>query len=349
MSRRDQTLVLGTLLGLSALPAACISIAPIQAARNVQVEAYRGDFTLTDRANAEATFREILGDRNIDELDLPEDVVSDGGASPDTLPVVPRWRAGLRHGVPLARLVTPTKATSKWEPYLLRAQSGRFKVTGQFVLSVSLYPWDNRNARRSFVEGVGHYVVVDEDKESPDGGQNEEFVASADFYIVDSRPSEIRRLNTLSGDDLYFDAIIRQHVVREFQPDKKRYVHESTLINRIYLTRIEEDIYVIDYCGYHDLGVIRKKDSKVLWSGCIWFDRPPDGRKLIDMRQQNSGLIYDDYAPKLERKGFVQERGFVPGENKGSYFWTPGKDPEPTCHKRQPPPELCRRMPSVKK
>ena len=181
----------------------------------------------------------------------------------------------------------------EWVPYVEKLISGDVVATGTGTFVVSLMP---QNHDQFFFEGWGHYNVVDR--------RANQILVSGEFRAVDDGAHEMAEF--AQG---YFDAHVRQTLVRHFAPHRASFVHESELVLRVHVRRLEQDLYVLDYGAGHEVG-IENDTGRLEVTGCIEFDHHTDARKVIDMRGLR--LLRNDYGEKLAAAGFQPEPPVAP-------------------------------------
>jgi hypothetical protein len=175
----------------------------------------------------------------------------------------------------------------EWVPYVEKLMRGAVEATGTGSFVVSLMPQDHA---QFFFEGWGHYNVVDREAK--------QILVSGEFMAIDDGPHSVSEFSRGT-----FDTRVRQTLVRHFAPGRPSFVHESELVLRLHVRRIEEQLYILDYGAGHEVGIVNEQ-GKIEVTGCLAFEHQKDGRKLIDMR--GVALLRDDYADKLEAAGFPQ-------------------------------------------
>jgi hypothetical protein len=173
----------------------------------------------------------------------------------------------------------------EWVPYVEKLMRGDVEATGTGSFVVSLMPQDHR---QFFFEGWGHYNVVDRGAK--------QILVSGEFMAIDDGPHSIDEFQQGT-----FDTRVRQTLVRHFAPERPSFVHESELVLRVHVKRIEEQLYILDYGAGHEVGIVNDL-GLVEVTGCVAFEHQSDGRKLIDMR--GVALLRNDYAEKLDAAGF---------------------------------------------
>jgi hypothetical protein len=177
----------------------------------------------------------------------------------------------------------------EWVPYVEKLMKGALEAIGTGTFVVSLMPRDHE---QFFFEGWGHYNVLDRE-------QNQSLV-SGEFTAIDDGPH-----STAEFQRGYFDTRVRQTLVRHFAPHRPSFVHESELVLRVHVKRIDTALYILDYGAGHEVG-IPDETGHVEKTGCVVFDHKKDGRKLIDLR--GIALLRNDYSEKLDAAGFERER-----------------------------------------
>ena len=181
----------------------------------------------------------------------------------------------------------------EWVPFVEKLMQGAMEAIGTGTFVVSLMP---QNHREFFFEGWGHYSVLDR--------ESKQILVSGEFTAIDDGPHA-----TTEFEDGYFDTRVRQTLVRHFAPHRPSFVHESVLVLRVHVKRIDADLYILDYGAGHEVGIPDDR-GHVEKTGCVVFDHKSDGRKLIDLR--GIGLLRDDYGEKLSAAGFERERPGAP-------------------------------------
>ncbi len=292
---------------------------PIQTTRNVQVETFVHNYNLHSPEQAGEIFRALLGSENVKILTNVHAAGCDQRRE--------------REDAGLAQPDGPASGKAKWESYLRDASL--FRATGQILITVSLSPW-RRN--EFFVEGIGRYLVHNV--------CTEELIASSDFRIADSgyhdmeiggeeSSTPVNELPCDSPKRPHIDVLLKQHVVREFLPDCDRFTYESELMVRVQMHKIADKVFTIDYSCGHQVGVAKEVGAPAEAVGCLWFDAPEDGRKLIDLDRANSHLI-KQYDSELESAGYKQS-----GPSHAAH-WAVGHPENLHCERRPvPKPVVC--------
>lgn len=173
----------------------------------------------------------------------------------------------------------------EWVPYVEKLLAGSVEARGEGTLVISIMP---QRHDQFFFEGWGHYSVADR--------ESKQILFSGEFTVVDDGPHSMTEFQR--G---YLDTRVRQSLVRHFALHRPTFIHESELVLRVHIKRIDQDLYILDYGTGHEVGIVNDV-GRVEVIGCAEFDDQRDGRKLIDLR--GIDFLRDDYAEKLEQAGF---------------------------------------------
>lgn len=194
-----------------------------------------------------------------------------------------------------------------WTRFIDLVQSNRLIVRGTTVFSLSLHP---ALSGHFFVEGWGRYLMSITHAGTP---EDDLLIGSANYRILDDGPGRLEELI----DQKSLSIRLEQYAIREYMPSRTRLVHRSNIAIRVYLERIEKDVFAIDYRKWHDIGIEESGSEKadeqpvgsprisVRSAGCLHFETPPDGRKLADLREARSNFVQNDYKDILKRNGMI--------------------------------------------